>query len=289
MSSFSPDPSRKRRDARERMSLRVAVTLVTVAAASTISAEGPRGRRAEVRLLSESSGVQSSGTFWIGLHVALHEGWHTYWVNPGDSGAPARIQWTLPAGAVVGDIVWPAPHRLSNPPFADFGYENEVLLLVPITISGLPIGESLTLAADVRVLVCKDVCVPERSTVTLSLPVSRSPEPRGEVEPLFTAARQRAPGPPPTSWRLHAHVRGRRVVLTIEAEQPPGKVEFFPLRPVEIQNAAAQRYTRLPHSASLALQVDERLRDPPARLTGVLVDGTRAITVDVPIDAEPQH
>jgi len=258
--------------------------------AAPLYAEEPRSRRSDVRLLSEATGAQSSGTFWVGLHVALQQGWHTYWVNPGDSGAPPRIQWTLPPGAVAGDIVWPAPHRMSNPPFADFGYENEVLLLVPITTSALPIGQSLTLAADVRVLVCKDICVPERSSVSLSLPVSRSPTPHAEVEPLFTAARQRAPGSPPSSWRMHAGMRDRSVVLSIDAADPPGKVEFFPLRPVEIQNAAAQKYARLSHGVSLVLQVDERRKDPPARLTGVLVaDGTRAFTLDVPIDTQPPH
>jgi thiol:disulfide interchange protein DsbD len=267
---------------------RAAVALVGLAAVATVSAEEPRTGRSKVRLLSEATGAQSSGTFWLGLHVALQEGWHTYWVNPGDSGAPARIQWTLPPGAEAGDIMWPAPHRLLNPPYADYGYENEVLLLVPITTSGLPTGQSVTVAADVRVLVCKDICVPERSTVSLSIPVSRSPAPDADVAALFRAARQRAPGQTPASWRMQATARDRHVELTIEAADPPRTIEFFPVRPVEIQNAAAQAYARLSNGMSLVLQVDERRKDPPARLTGVLVaDGTRAFTLDIPIDAQP--
>ena len=26
----------------------------------------------------------------------LEKGWHIYWVNPGDSGEPPKIQWQLP-------------------------------------------------------------------------------------------------------------------------------------------------------------------------------------------------
>jgi DsbC/DsbD-like thiol-disulfide interchange protein len=262
--------------------------MVAATLSTAFAAEPPAGgRRAELRLLAEMRAVPASGTSWVGLHVALRPGWHTYWTNPGDSGESVRITWKLPSGMVPGDIVWPAPHRFANPPFMDFGYEGEVLLLIPITTADLARTASVSLEADVRLLVCKDVCVPERSTVTITLPVSQMPEKRPEVEPLFAEARRRVPRPPPASWRLRALARDRSVILTIDTGQPPRAIEFFPLRPLEIRHAAPQAYRRVSTGASLTLEVDERRRESPSRLTGVLViDHEEPVTVDVPVSGE---
>jgi thiol:disulfide interchange protein DsbD len=270
------------------MSMPTPAALLAVTALSTsFVAEPPaESRRAQVRLLAETLGVQPSGEHWVGLHVTLQPGWHTYWANPGDSGEPARIKWTLPPGMVGGDIVWPSPHRLANPPFADFGYEREVLLLVPIRTAGLRVAAA-TLEADVRLLVCKDVCVPERTRLTLTLPVEPRPQKRPDVEPLFTAARRRVPREPPPTWRLRAEARERHVILTIETAQPPSAVEFFPARPLEIRHAAPQPFRRTPNGASLTIEIDERRREPPPRLAGILViDHDQSVTVDVTVRFE---
>lgn len=269
--------------------LRRGVAALMVATVSTpFTAEPPTAdRRAEVRLLAEMQSVQPSGELWVGLHVELRPGWHTYWTNPGDSGEPVRIDWKLPPGIVTGDIVWPAPHRLPNPPFMDFGYENEVLLLIPIRTADLRRTASVTLEADLRLLVCKDICVPERSTVAITLPVSRIPQKRSDVEPLFAAARRRVPRAPPVSWRLRAQARDRTVIMTIDTEQPPHAIEFFPLRPLEIRHAAPQPVRRSPAAVSLTLEIDERRREPLSHLSGVLViDQEHSVTVDVPVLAE---
>jgi thiol:disulfide interchange protein DsbD len=59
--------------------------------------------------VSESDAVAPGKTFWIGLRQTIAPGWHTYWINPGDSGEPPQIEWALPAGFSAGDIAWPHP------------------------------------------------------------------------------------------------------------------------------------------------------------------------------------
>ena len=74
----------------------------------------------------------------------------------------------------------------------------------------------------------------------------------------------------------------REAVLAIETAEPPRAMEFLPLRPLEIRHAAPQPFRRRPAGAALTLDAVERLREPPARLTGVLVvDREQAVTVDV--------
>ena len=48
----------------------------------------------------------------MALRQEIAPGWHTYWMNPGDSGEPPRIEWALPTGFTAGDIVWPHPERI---------------------------------------------------------------------------------------------------------------------------------------------------------------------------------
>src|SRR6185436_10204014 len=100
------------------------------AAAPAAQAAGPRVR---VDLISETAAVEPGGAFWIGLRQRIAPGWHTYWINPGDSGEPTKIDWSLPAGFAAGDIAWPHPDRIPVGPAMSYGYSNEVVLPVPIT------------------------------------------------------------------------------------------------------------------------------------------------------------
>src|ERR1700732_1414443 len=85
-----------------------------------------------VRLVAETSGVQTAHNFTLAFHFSLEDGWHTYWVNPGDSGEPPRVAWTLPPGITAGSMEWPAPEKLGTSFVVDYGYVREVTFLVPM-------------------------------------------------------------------------------------------------------------------------------------------------------------
>ena len=103
-----------------------------------ILAAAPLARAAEpvaARLVPESAGISPGTTLWVDLHLDIAPGWHTYWRNPGDSGLPTELAWTLPAGFTAGDIVWPVPERFVVGTLGNYGYRDAVDLLVPITAS----------------------------------------------------------------------------------------------------------------------------------------------------------
>jgi len=125
-----------------------------------------------VRLVSEQDAVVPGGTFWVGLDVILDDGWHVYWQNPENSGLSPKIKWDLPSGIKAGDIHWPYPQRLSVGPLTGFGYEHEVFLLVPVSVDrNYQLSKNINLYARVNWVACKDVCVPGRAGLNLSLPV----------------------------------------------------------------------------------------------------------------------
>jgi len=96
------------------------------ACASSAAAPEPRGTasgpRVRVELLSEVTSFTPGQTFWVGLHQRISPGWHTYWMNPGDSGEPPRIEWALPSGFTAGEIAWPFPERIPAGPAMTYGY-----------------------------------------------------------------------------------------------------------------------------------------------------------------------
>ena len=58
-------------------------------------------------------GVAPGKSVWLGLQIQHQPNWHTYWRNPGDSGLPTILYWTLPAGVTAGEIAWPTPQRIT--------------------------------------------------------------------------------------------------------------------------------------------------------------------------------
>ncbi|HSZ73974.1 MAG TPA: protein-disulfide reductase DsbD domain-containing protein, partial [Rhizomicrobium sp.] len=53
--------------------------------------------KVQVRLIPEHRVVAPGDTVTVALEEKIRPGWHTYWVNPGEAGAPTEIKWSLPA------------------------------------------------------------------------------------------------------------------------------------------------------------------------------------------------
>jgi thiol:disulfide interchange protein DsbD len=149
------------------------ILLAVALAAPARAAEVVTTPRVEARLVSEVKDITASGgVISVGLHLKMQPGWHTYWRNPGESGEATTIAWTLPKGFVASDIIWPYPERIPFGELANYGFSDEITLRVELTVpKGLRSGESVTLKADVAWLVCKDICIPEKGTLELTLPV----------------------------------------------------------------------------------------------------------------------
>src|SRR6266699_3548032 len=69
-------------------------------------------QKVDPRLVAEVTAVRAGEPFWVALHQKITSGWHTYWRNPGDSGEPVTLAWSLPPGFVADDIAWPVPERI---------------------------------------------------------------------------------------------------------------------------------------------------------------------------------
>jgi thiol:disulfide interchange protein/DsbC/DsbD-like thiol-disulfide interchange protein len=130
----------------------------------------------EVQLVTNFDGPAPPGeVLLLGLVVKHDPHWHTYWRNPGDSGLPTEISVNAPSGWNVGPIRWPAPQRIPIGPLVNYGFENVIVLPMPITADSTGKNRgTATFSAKVQWLMCKDVCIPGEAQVSVDLDLGQS-------------------------------------------------------------------------------------------------------------------
>ncbi len=129
--------------------------------------------RAEL-LAHAPDGVGPGKPLWLGLQIEHQPHWHTYWKNPGDSGLPTTLAWTLPPGVTAAEIDWPAPSRLPIGPLINHGYEGTLMLPVAITVPAGFNADRLDVKLRADWLVCKTECIPESGEFSLSLSTTQA-------------------------------------------------------------------------------------------------------------------
>ncbi|MEI7994200.1 MAG: protein-disulfide reductase DsbD domain-containing protein, partial [Methylococcaceae bacterium] len=88
----------------------------------------------KAQLIASVDAVHPGDEILVGVHQRIIPHWHTYWINPGDSGLPTTIDYALPGGAIAGEIQWPTPIRIIMGSVTNYGYENEVTLLSKVKV-----------------------------------------------------------------------------------------------------------------------------------------------------------
>jgi thiol:disulfide interchange protein DsbD len=245
----------------------------------------------QAELVAQEAAVPG-GVVYVALRQDIARGWHTYWRNPGDSGEPTRISWTLPAGWSAGEIVWPTPHRQPIGPLLNYGYTGEVLLPTPIQVpaSARP-GSTVELKAAVTFLVCEDICIQEQAQLALTLPVAAA----ATLDPAWgpRIAEVLAAAPKPAGLNAVFAVSGPKLTLAVTGATLKGadaaEVYFFPFSGKAIEHAGAQTVERGPDGLTLTLPAgfDFTQGATPRVLAGVLAVGGRAYEISATPGAPP--
>nr|WP_168047309.1 protein-disulfide reductase DsbD domain-containing protein [Brevundimonas alba] len=234
-----------------------------------------RTERIAAELVPMSQWAAPGSTAIVAVRQAIEPGWHTYWRNPGDSGGPTTLTWTLPAEATAGDIVWPMPERQRLKTLMNFGYTGEVYLPVPVTIpADARAGTTLPLTVKALFFVCSaDMCVPDELTLSLDLPIRDGAAP---LDRRHGAAIQRIVQTAPRPAGLTARITLGEGSATLTATggalagRDPGPSYFFPFEAGVITHAATQSGGYGPQGLTLALTPDSGLARTPGPVRGVL-------------------
>ncbi len=250
----------------------------------------------KVRLVAEPPAASRPSTAWMGLRFEIERGWHIYWQNPGDSGGPPEVRWVLPAGAVAGPLRWPVPERIPADGIVNYGYHGDVVLPAELRApaGGWPV-RPFVVAAAVKWLVCREVCLPGKADVSMEFP-SGGATPSGRAAtaagPAGDLARAlaRVPGPLPAGWRVSGSQTKDSFSVAIETGRPESTADFFPTKAAQVDAASAVAAAPHPRGVTLTLRKSDFLSAPVASLEGVVVlSGGRAYEVSVPITNHRNH
>ncbi|WP_077034269.1 protein-disulfide reductase DsbD [Pelomonas sp. KK5] len=259
----------------------ILITAILSGIPAVAGAEPSTARTDEVEasLLAAHAVVQPGQRLRLALRQRIAPHWHTYWINPGDSGQATSLDWQLPAGATATPIDWPAPSRQSLGPVTNYGYSDEVLLLSTLTVpAAARSGERFAPTVTATWLVCKDICIPQTVTLGLDLPVAAAAVASADA-PALAAAEARLPKPLP--WPLRVSHDGQDLTLHWPSDGTAEKAWFFPSAWGVVDHSAPQPLTQAGGEWRLRLPAGEA---PPAKaLAGVLRVGDAAYQVDLPL------
>jgi DsbC/DsbD-like thiol-disulfide interchange protein len=263
--------------------LLVAGLLLAFAFGGGAAAQSFTASHAKVSLIAENHTLQPGQTAWLGVLFDIEKGWHIYWVNPGDSGERPKIQWQLPAGFQAKEIRWPTPVRLVTGTVIDYGYEGRVLFPVPMQVPADYKSGPATFSADIRYLICRELCIPAKAQASLTIPSGNATTAAADHE-LFRNTFENTPKSLPAGWKAQASDNGGFFLLSIDTGTSESKATFFPLEEDQIDNAASQNVMPTPRGLQIKLKKSDQLLKPISALKGVVAFGPgRAFEVSAPV------
>lgn len=255
------------------MKILMALLLMLSGATAHALTDEAATEQVRARLVASVDAVYPGAEITLGVNQRIIPHWHTYWLNPGDSGLATTIQWRLPTGASASDIQWPTPSRITVGPITNFGYSDEVTLLSAIKVpqDAAP-GSAFPIAAKVNWLVCEETCIPQEVELGLVLPVVADAAQAGAGSPLIEQARAALPVNSPWPMRVVVERDGTYLRVSgaeLQAQHITG-IHFFPAQWGRIAHGAPQPKSVDGDAIILKLQPGEAPLPPGEALTGVL-------------------
>jgi thiol:disulfide interchange protein len=242
-----------------------------------LAAIAAQAAHTEVRLILSADPVKPGDTVWAGVDMKMEPGWHTYWKNPGAAGYPTKIEWQLPSGVTAGEIQWPLPEKLPPAEVITYGYNGEVVLLVPLKISADLKPGPIDLKAKVSWLECKEACLPGSGDVAATLNVSTETKPsadaalieswRGKVPKLSDDLSARA------WWKKNTTDDLRPLLINLHLPSwSGGNADFYPNASEDFEvQAATEISSEKAGIVELRKTVKKFSGDWPSIISGVII------------------
>ena len=120
----------------------------------------------------EKTPVKATAAGWVKLasgqtaavvRFEIENGWHMYWQNPGDSGAPPLAQLQAVNGWTLLEPIFPRPSILKTPDDTEFMYDTSWEWLLPV--QGPDGVAAPACSFDLSWMVCKERCIVGRARV----------------------------------------------------------------------------------------------------------------------------
>jgi len=227
--------------------IRILLTLSAMLWAAPAAAQPLAGGTANiaVELVAESDAPAAGQAVTLAFSFTPQPGWHGYWLNPGDAGAPTRVEWQLPAGVQAEALRFPVPQTLLISGLMNYVYEGPHAALTRLSVpAGLAAGTRLPVRARIDYLACTDkICVPERADLAIELTVGDGAVGAGR-QAQFDAWRGALPRPLQTEGTYSVEGGRLRVALPLPAGAAVEEAYLFPAAPGVLRYTAEQAASR---------------------------------------------
>ena len=271
-------------------------------AAPAASAQGQQPVQLEA--LSSVSAIEPGATFQLAVSTKIDPGWHIYWRNPGQSGLPTVITWTLPEGFSQGATSTPIPTRYKQEFDGDFSmvshtFEDEAVFVTEVTAGpSVRSGGEATFSAKVEWQACKEVCTPPMETpLTISLPILDAGVPSPDAALIAKALEASEAGA--VEARAIASMEDGQLELVVavpeaSADQYDGDLYFLPAAAGLIEAGNDQISVREGVELSIWADLSDGVTALPKTLEGLIVgEGApplriAAASTSAPAEAESQ-
>ena len=213
--------------------------------ASAQALAGGEGPHIHAQLLAESRDPAPGSTAMLAIVMRPEAGWHGYWLNPGDAGLGMEARWSVPKGASVGTLHYPAPERLLLSGLMNHVYMGPYALLAELHVpAGMKAGDALPIALDARWLACTDkMCVPEQGRLSLDLVVGKGGV-SADNRRMFDSYRAALPRPLGSKASFAVSGKTVRIAIPYPAAAPVDAPWFYAATKDRIAYAAPQRASR---------------------------------------------
>jgi DsbC/DsbD-like thiol-disulfide interchange protein len=186
--------------------------LFTMHAQTTKTLEG----HATVAVLTSTNAYEPNKSVQAAVRMTYDDGWHGYWINPGETGMKTEISWKLPNGWTATNAEFPIPERSSQSGIYSYNYHGTVL----IPVSFIPPKDAkgdVTIEGEIAWLACDaKQCVAGNASVKLTLS-SGLPSATADAPAILKAI---AALPQASSTHsLLRQIDGKNVTLTVTGPQ----------------------------------------------------------------------
>ncbi len=229
--------------------------------------------------------ILSGKGFTLGIKMDLEPQWHAYWKNPGDAGLPMTAKITDGHGYTSGELRYPTPHKYKTGDEVLFGYDSEVVFLLPIKVSP-GAGSQPQFKVKLTWLACKEVCLPGEATLEFRSDTISPPQ-RKENQRLLDRWTARLPQPG-EGFNLDkvgttvTEVNGKLSVFMKFLEMAPGTItDFFP---DVIEGFVADHANIVIGETGITLSLTpESKASKLSEIKGLILIGTSGYEVNIPV------
>ena len=252
--------------------------MLLLASCNVLADEKAIASNSSLELFTQNKTISDEKEIYLLAKFSLQKDWHTYWINPGDSGEAATFEWDLPDGFQVTGPFWPEPEVIPYPPLTTYGYTDNLNLLFKISIPN-DAREINTITVNSKWLVCADVCIPQEGKAKVSIQKSISSKFSNESGLINKAILNL---PEKIETPILAIVENNNLVLKSNLiKSVNSNIYFFPFREGVIDYSKKQKILEKDNSYSLRIPLMANKTNISLLKGGILKTNSKAYEIKV--------